>query len=201
MYYRNNTHGKGRSQKVKRFSEPKALAAILYLCNRTGKMDLYALLKTLYYADKDHFQEFGRTITGDIYHRLPFGPVPSRIYDMLKSVRGDGIWTRDLSDNFEFIDDTTIIPKSTTDMARLSETDIEKLDQSFLKRGKLTFNELCREAHEDSAFKLSPAGKMTEDDFAEGDPVLIEHLKETRLNEQYVQDWRYLPSQDEEAVC
>ncbi len=92
---------------MKRFSEQKALAAILYLANKTGKIDMYALLKTLYYADKYHFQQWGRTITGDTYHRLPFGPVPSKTYDMLKSVRGDWLWSRDLSDSLGFADHTT----------------------------------------------------------------------------------------------
>ncbi len=186
---------------MKRFSEQKALAAILYLANKAGKIDLYALLKTLYYAEKYHFQQWGRTITGDTYHRLPFGPVPSKMYDMLKSVRGDGLWSTDLADCLEFVDRATIIPKAKPDMDRLSQTDIEKLDESFMERSRKNFDQLCEEAHEDPAFRRSQTGKMTEDDFAEEDPVLLEHLKEKRENEQYIKDWRYLPPQDEEAVC
>jgi len=186
---------------MKRFSEQKALAAILYLAHKTGKIDMYALLKALYYADKYHFQQWGRTITGDAYHRLPFGPVPAKMYDMLKSVRGDGLWSRDLSDSLGFADHTTVIPKAKADLNRLSQTDIEKLDESFMERGQKNFDQLCEEAHADPAFKRSQSGKMTEDDFAEDDPVLLEHLKETRENERYVQDWRFLPPQDKEAVC
>ncbi len=186
---------------MKRFSEQKALAAILYLINKTGKIDLYALLKTLYYADKYHFQQWGRTITSDTYYRRRLGPVPSKIYDMLKSVRGDGVWSRDLSGSFDFVDPITIIPKTKADLERLSQTDIEELDKSFAERGQNEFIQLCEEVHQDPAFKRSQREEMTEDDFTEDDPVLLEHLKETRENEQYLKAWRYLPPHDEEAVC
>lgn len=186
---------------MKRFSEQKALAAILYLINKTGKIDLYALLKTLYYADKYHFQQWGRTITEDTYFRRQYGPIPSEIYDMLKSVRGDGVWSHDLSGSFDFSDHITIIPKQKPDLGRLSKTDIENLDRSFAERGQNNFAQLCEEAHRDPAFLRSQNAKMAEDDIAEGDPILLEHLEEKKKNEQYLQDWRYSSLQDEEAVC
>lgn len=34
------------------------------------------LMKLLYYADFEHFAKHGRSITGDVYRKLDFGPVP-----------------------------------------------------------------------------------------------------------------------------
>jgi len=184
-----------------RFNERKALAAILYLANIVGKIDLYALLKTLYYAEKYHFQRWGRTITGDTPHRLPYGPVPSKMYDMLKSVRGDGFWPHDLSDNFGFTDDKTVVPKKKPDLTRLSETDTAELERSFAERGQNSFNELCEEAHNDPAFLRSKEARMTEEDLAEDDPILLEHLMEVQENERLIEDWRFLPPNDSEAIC
>lgn len=184
-----------------RFSEKKALAAILYLANKIGKIDLYALLKTLYYAEKYHFQQWGRTITGDTLCRLPYGPVPSRAYDMLKSVRGDGLWPHDLSEDFAFANRLTVIPRRAPNLNSLSQTDIEMLDRSFAERGLLSFRELCDEAHKDPAFLHSKELRMTEEDLSEEDPILLEHLKEARENEWFLNNWRYFLPRDEETFC
>ena len=42
------------------------------------------MLKTLFYVDKAHLQKYGRPVTGDIYVKMSYGPVPSLAYDMLK---------------------------------------------------------------------------------------------------------------------
>jgi uncharacterized phage-associated protein len=185
-----------------KFNEEKTLAAILFLASQDGEIDLYALLKTLYYADKNHFQEWGRTITRDNYVRMDYGPVPSRTYDMLKSVRGDGFWPQDLSEFFRFKTRTTLEPLREPDMTRLSETDAEALRKSFAERGHKNFWQLKEEAHNDSAFKRSPdEWKMTEDDLAEDDPILMEQLKNIRENERFLENLRYLAPRDEEEIC
>lgn len=183
------------------FEKDKALAAILYIAGKRGRINLYALLKTLYYADKNHFKEWGRTITGDCYHRLPYGPVPSKSYDMLKSVRGDGYWPDDLTPFFRFEDDKTIVPLVEPIVDDLSESDIEALDKSFVERGEKSFGDLCREAHDDPAFNRSLERRMTTEDLAEDDPVLLEHLREVTENERFLEAWRYLPPCDEEELC
>ncbi len=177
---------------MEKFSEKKALAAILYLANQDGQIDLYALLKTLYYADKNHLREWGRTITGDFYARMPYGPVPSNVYDMLKSVRGEGAWKTDLKCCFIFEDRTTIKPLALPNIDDLSETDIKALQNSFNERGRKNFPELKREAHDDAAFKLNPHERvMTEEDLIEGDPILRLYLNEIKDNEQFLRKWRY----------
>jgi uncharacterized phage-associated protein len=193
---------------MKKFSEDKALAAILFLANQDGKIDLYALLKTIYYADKSHLHEWGRTITGDGYAKMKCGPVPSKTYDMLKSVRGDGVWRshKKLKRYFEFIDNNTIRPLLAPDKSKLSATDIEALQKSFNIRGRKSFIELYREAHEDKAFleskKLKPNNWIiTEEDLTEGDSLLIKHIMEIKDNEQFLKDYRRLPPRDEEELC
>jgi uncharacterized phage-associated protein len=42
------------------------------------------LMKVLYYADFDHFEQYGVPITGDTYFKRPFGPVPDNALRMLR---------------------------------------------------------------------------------------------------------------------
>lgn len=183
-----------------KFNEEKTLAAILFLANKKGSIDLYALLKTLYYADKDHLHEWGRTITGDTYARMSCGPVPSSAYDMLKSVRGGRVWRTDLKKFYEFIDNNNIKPLLPADMNKLSETDIKALQKSFDERGQKSFPELYQEAHDDKAFQQSDNWIMTEEDLAEKDPLLLQHIREVKRNDQFLKVYRYLPSDDEEEA-
>ncbi len=184
---------------MEKFNEDKALAAILFLANQNGQIDLYALLKTLYYADKKHLREWGRTITTDFYVRMPYGPVPSCIYDMLKSVRGDSTWRRDLKKYFSFIENNTIKPLEMYNEELLSESDIIALKKSYKERGHKSFPALKRESHNDAAFKSRPTERvMTEEDLIEGDPVLRIYLEEIKENEQFFKNWRYYPPFDKE---
>lgn len=190
------------------FKEDKAIAAILFLANQDGKIDLYALVKTIYYADKNHLHAWGRTITGDSYAKMDFGPVPSKTYYMLKSVRGDGFWItrKNLKRFFEFLDNNTIRPLAKPDIKKLSETDLEALQESFNIRGRKSFQELYDEAHHDKAFQQSINTKqndwlMTEEDLVEEDRLLIEHLEESKRNEQFLANYRRVLFGDKEDLC
>lgn len=48
-------------------------------------MDVYALIKLLYFADRKALCERGKPITGDIMFSMPYGPVLSRILDETKA--------------------------------------------------------------------------------------------------------------------
>lgn len=194
-----------RAIAMEKFNEDKALSVILFLANQDEQIDLYALLKTIYYADKSHLHEWGRTVSGDSYAKMKCGPVPSKIYDMLKSVRGDGVWrtNKKLRRYFEFLDNNTIRPLIKPDMNKLSETDIEALQKSFDIRGHKSFPALYREAHYDKSFQESKKSKpnewlMTEGDLIEGNNILRRHLAEVTENEQFLKTWRYLPPFDKE---
>lgn len=78
-----------------KFNEEKALSAILYITKKLMeggiKVGLHKVFKIFYFADQKHLSRYGRPITGDHYIAMEHGPVPSRIYDMVKTVRGDSL--------------------------------------------------------------------------------------------------------------
>ena len=73
---------------------------------KDGVCDFHKLFKILYFAEQKHLLQYGRTITGDRYIAMKDGPVPSNIYDLLKTLRGDAIFSvsRDLSKEFIMLD-------------------------------------------------------------------------------------------------
>lgn len=66
----------------------KILEAILLLIEDAkaagDKLTQYDIVKSLFIADSEHLNAYGRPITFDNFVAMKFGPVPSESYDMLK---------------------------------------------------------------------------------------------------------------------
>ena len=131
---------------------------------------------------------------------MPYGPVPSRVYDMLKSVRDNKKWRKNLK-GFLIFEGNNIKPLHDPDMNKLSETDVKALQESFNERGHKSFSALKREAHDDAAYQQTDNWIMTEEDLAEKDPLLLKYIREVKRNEQFLTNYRRLPVEDEEELC
>jgi uncharacterized phage-associated protein len=136
-----------------RFNIEKALEVLLYIGARCP--NTYNALKVLYFADKLHLAEYGRFICGDSYVAMNNGPVPSGVYDMVKSVRGDGFISTEipLTDAFA-VDGYNILPLRGANLDLLSESEIECLDEAIKRYGHLSFSTLKRLSH-DKAYKAA----------------------------------------------
>ncbi|MBI3319951.1 MAG: DUF4065 domain-containing protein [Candidatus Omnitrophica bacterium] len=68
-------------------------AAILYFLQQINNTFLgkTKLMKLLYYADYEWIQKKGRSLTGDVYIALQYGPVPKRATDTLHRLKERGI--------------------------------------------------------------------------------------------------------------
>ncbi|MFA4947497.1 MAG: Panacea domain-containing protein [Candidatus Krumholzibacteriia bacterium] len=166
------------------FDEDKTLNSILYLSQKAAKgLDLYALVKMIYFADKAHLLQWGRTITGNSYTRMQHGPTPSEAYDMLKSARDEGDWRWDLKKYFAIERNNKVVPKRKPDMSVFSASEVEILDTIYKENTGKTFDQLKRKAH-DKAYRSSKVLWMTYEDMAEGDAALIEHIRKSREDNQ-----------------
>lgn len=164
-----------------RFNVEKAIEVLLYVSQRV--QDLYVALKVVYFADREHLSRYGRLICGDSYVAMQYGPVPSGLYDLVKSVRGDGYCPIDLplSDAFA-VENRSIRPKRAPNLDLLSESDIECLDEAIAKYGGLSFNQLKRLTHRDRAFRAADgSGFMSLESIVLSLPdgkLLLEHLND-----------------------
>ena len=135
------------------FKKDVALQAIMYiLCKLGGKTDMHKLSKILYFADQQHLSLYGRSITGDCYIAMQYGPVPSKVDDMLKAVRGDSFFSGTpladkLATYFRFLNNYIIESLQDPDLDYLSESDIECLDASIEKCKDLSFGQLTDLSH------------------------------------------------------
>lgn len=137
---------------INTFNKEAALEAVLYVAEHIDdRKDMHKIFKTLYFADREHLSRYGRSITGDYYIAMSYGPVPSFIDDIFKAVRGNSFFSGrsdDLKGYFHFINNYVIEPDREPDMDYLSETDVECLDYAIsICKGK-SFGELTEMSHD-----------------------------------------------------
>lgn len=137
----------------KLFKYDKAVNSILFTLSELGGMtDMHKLCKILYFADRRHLSVYGRSITGDTYIAMQFGPVPSRIDDIFKALRGDSFFSSSneiepLRKYMAFENRYMIRALQVPDMDELSDTDVECLSYAIDICKDKNFAELTDYSH------------------------------------------------------
>ena len=131
-------------------------AVLLYILTHSndGQRDIYSLVKTAYYAQQNHLAQYGTPLFKDCICALPFGPVPSNIYNVLKMASGD---SNELnyhrSDDMHLASDAINFKsgrysaKEDPNMDFLSKSDIESLNYGIEKVAKMSFNQIKEDTH------------------------------------------------------
>jgi uncharacterized phage-associated protein len=139
-------------RKTKLFKQDVAIQAILYILQQMGgTCDIHKCHKILYFADNEHLSKYGRSITGDSYIRMDFGPVPTCVYDLFKAVRGDSYFASQVDDIrqhlFHFVNNKDIVSSHEPDMDYLSKTDVDMLNKYITQLKDQDFNTVSDASH------------------------------------------------------
>lgn len=132
------------------FDKEKSLNALLYVANRVQRKDFHKIFKIIYFADRQHLADWGRPITGDTYIAKEAGPVPSRLYDMLKIVRGDSYLPdmEGLSKYFQVENWMYVRPLQDADLNKLSANEQEAMSEAIEKYAALSYDEIKEKSHD-----------------------------------------------------
>lgn len=132
------------------FDKVKTLNALLYVANRVQRKDFHKIFKLIYFADRQHLADWGRPITGDTYIAMDAGPVPSRLYDMMKIVRGDSYMpdTEGLNKYFQVENWMYVRPLQDADLNKLSANEQEALSDAIAKYASLSYDEIKEKSHD-----------------------------------------------------
>ena len=132
------------------FDKEKSLNAVLFIAQHLKRKDIHKIFKILYFADRESLCSYGNAITGDIYIAMGHGPVPSRIYDMFKIVRGDSYMSDvdHLERAFSITDWMYLTPKREADLTKLSPVDQKILSDCISKYGGMTYDEITEKSHD-----------------------------------------------------
>jgi uncharacterized phage-associated protein len=109
-----------------------------------GKVKLF---KLLYYLDFDHYQTYKLPITGDMYRKLPYGPVPRNGANVLSGMVAEGLidmTTQQVGDYTQYVFKALHLPHTEE---TFSKTEIEVLYQVCLKWANHSTNEIVTATH------------------------------------------------------
>lgn len=123
-----------------KLNKTKALEALLFVCNRIEPADKHKISKILYHSDKAHLEKYGRLITGDKYVKMEHGPVPSRLYDLIKQNKENP--------QVMEVKGYTVQPLRKEKMDEFSESNIECLKAAIDEHGQKNFSQLREESHD-----------------------------------------------------
>lgn len=113
-----------------------------------GRTDMHKLFKILYFADQKHLVNYGRPVVGEEYIKMEYGPVPSHIYDAVKSIRsGSKFYNFDLFKASISLKGNHITSSLAPDLDELSRSDLKCLDESITENKELSFEELVKKSH------------------------------------------------------
>jgi len=168
----------------------KALNAALFILNKLGSADYHKVFKILYFAEQQHLKNYGQPLTGDSYLAMPYGPVPSFLYDIFKASENQSspfAEAMELSRAFTVSRKEKIpyvTPTREANTEELSETNIEAILSSIEENGNLSFRAITDKSHDTAWAKAEKAGEteMSYLDIAESAEASPEMLKYIQLN-------------------
>ena len=153
------------------WNKRKAMLAMLYVASKQDwRIDLYQLMKTIFWADKVHLQKWGELITDDVYKQWKYGPVPFNAYKLVVNLPRDNC-TIDLRDLVaDHARDSLTIGKIKYELAQ-SETDA--LDMAYEIFQGQDFNNIKKKVHET---EYPPNKIIPLEVLADGDEDLINYV-------------------------
>jgi uncharacterized phage-associated protein len=171
-----------------RANPKKLLEALVWITENCPKSHYHFILKTLFYADKFHLQRYGRPVTGDVYVKMSYGPVPSLAYDMLKRNENLPISVLDAVQSSLDVHHKGKYPafsaKRRPDVNVFSGTDLECMKEALASCSPMGFGALTELTHRERAWEEADMNQemnfelFIDDDLPNRDE-LIEYIRET----------------------
>lgn len=138
------------------FDERRTAEAAAYLLYRAGgTLPVMKLIKLLYLAERLSLQRYAEPITGDRLVSMPHGPVLSMTYDYindaLPSIEGGwNTWVSDRANHKVGLRDESMIRTPEQDLLRLSDSDLEILQEIWQEYGHWDQWKLVRYTHSEA---------------------------------------------------
>lgn len=164
--------------------DKQLLEKVLYILNKTGGIDYYRLFKILYFAEREYLARYYRKMVEDSFCALPYGPVPTRLYDAIRNeghayALSQALWASVRSAGED--SPSVLLPMREADMDYIAKYEAEVLDEMIALYSPKTFSELKQLSHGEAWSKTGHCRAIAPEDIAlEGGLALDElpYLKE-----------------------
>jgi uncharacterized phage-associated protein len=166
------------------FNERKAVEALTFIADRWPRVTPFFVSKALFFAEKWHLNQYGRPIIADTFIAMPWGPVPSTVYDF---IRGQLQFAGD-PDAFQNAvkintkgEHLELEARRKPNTELLSASDIECIEAAIQFCKLRSVHELSELTHHERAWREAPVnGAMDYEAFIDDKPNRDELIEEAR---------------------
>jgi len=145
----------------------KLFNIVNYILDALGEISKTKLMKLMFFIDFEHTKKYNRPITWSSYHRLPQGPVPSYLLDVINNTK---FAAPEDVERFRNIVDirnekigrnaaTFLKAKKKPVMEEISESEKEVINSILEKYREMNAPQLIKEAHKHIAWKCKTDDK------------------------------------------
>ena len=130
---------------------------LLYMLERcAGKPNVgeTVLYKLLYFSDFNHYEIYEEHLTGALYRKLPYGPVPQKMDTIIQQMIENKQIQR-VKTEFHGFPQTRYLPLEKADLTQLKASEKEVIDQVIEQMGNWTASTISDYSHKDKPWKAT----------------------------------------------
>lgn len=135
------------------FNERKGIEALAYIASKMPNASAFYASKVLFYAEKMHLSRYARPIVADTFIAMPNGPVPSTLYDFIQGNLGQAGDPEAVNAAIDRSAYPRIKARREPDLAVLSESDVEALDEAIAYCRSKGFQHLSTLTHQEASWR------------------------------------------------
>jgi uncharacterized phage-associated protein len=157
---------KGKSSS---FSAEKLQHVLLYFLERINNVHLgrTKLMKLLYFVDFDHYETYGRSVTGAAYRKLPHGPYPKNAEKLLARMTKAGLLREVKSDHGAYTQHRLITLNAKFDPSKFSGEELQTLEGVAARWADATAAQIEAATHDEAPWAATLEGKAIDYEMAE----------------------------------
>lgn len=136
----------------------KMINVILYIlakCAGKPNMGKIVLNKLLYFIDFNFHEKYHESLTGESYIKMPMGPVPQDIEDIIVTMKEHGMVDQVEGEYFGYTQ-VRLIPKAEPDLKALNGEELAEIEYVINQYGDKTGKRLTDFSHGDTPWRVTP---------------------------------------------
>jgi transcriptional regulator with XRE-family HTH domain/uncharacterized phage-associated protein len=141
---------------------------VLYLLERCGgkpNLGETVLFKLLYFSDFNFYEIYEEHLTGSLYRKLPFGPVPQNIESLIGQMIANDKLQR-IKTTFHGFPQTRYIPLVKPDLTKMSAAEKDVIDKVIERFSDWSASAISEYSHQDIPWKATDEGDIIDYELA-----------------------------------
>ncbi len=134
------------------------LLYILEKCAGKPNVGETVLYKLLYFSDFNYYEIYEEQMTGALYKKLPYGPVPQKITSVINQMIKNGAIKR-FKTEYHGFQQTRYLPLQKADLSMLKASETEVIDKVIEQMGDWSAAVISNYSHKDLPWQVTEEGQ------------------------------------------